>query len=320
MRLYVTGGTGLVGSNIIRLARQESDIDIIASQYGPEPEWQVDYALDPLDLRDLDSIRRTIHNHKPDVVIHTAILLDLLFLTKNRELAWTMTVDATRTLAEACRDVGARLIFVSSDWVFDGTQTLVTEESPPLPVNYYGFMKAISERDLGAMDGMNYAVARMAGIYGCNYAIPGLTRREQGLGFEIAGYVAQQILKKKVATIWTGPSVNDVAHATLASDGADLLLRLARHDAMGIFHCFGSEAINRLDFAYAIVDAFGADRSLIAAVPTDADVLADFVGIRIPYRIRASVEKSVTVLGRMPLNIGEGVARFQQEWLAQYGN
>ena len=43
MRLYITGGTGLVGSNIIRLARQCGDIEIIAAQYGPAPEWEVDY-------------------------------------------------------------------------------------------------------------------------------------------------------------------------------------------------------------------------------------------------------------------------------------
>ena len=48
MKLYVTGGTGLVGSNVIRLARQHGH-EIIASQYGPPPEWTVDYTLDPLD-------------------------------------------------------------------------------------------------------------------------------------------------------------------------------------------------------------------------------------------------------------------------------
>ncbi len=320
MRLYVTGGTGLVGSNVIRLARLDPAIEIIASQYGPEPEWSVDYTLDSLDLRDLNAIKHTIRHHKPDVVVHTAILLDLLYLTTNREAAWTMTVDATRVLAETCREIGARLIFVSSDWVFDGTQPLVTEDSPPLPVNYYGFMKAVSERDLGALDGLDYAVARMAGIYGCNYAIPSLTRTEQGLGFEIAGYVARQISAGNTAEIWTGPNVNDVAHATLASDGAELLLRLARQEATGIFHCFGSETINRLDFAQAIAAAFAAEPSLIVPVPTDADVLAEFAGIRIPFRIQASVEKTATTLGRMPLNIADGVARFQQEWVALFGD
>ena len=59
MKLYVTGGTGLVGSNVIRLARQQGH-EIIASQYGPEPEWDVDYELDPLDMGDVEGARSTL--------------------------------------------------------------------------------------------------------------------------------------------------------------------------------------------------------------------------------------------------------------------
>lgn len=314
MKVYVTGGTGLVGSNIIKLARANYNAEIIASQYGPEPEWQVDYELDSLDIRDEDSIKRSIEKYKPDVVIHSAILLDLVYLTNNREAAWKMVVGSTKAFAEACREIDARLVFVSTDWVFDGTQTLVTEESPPLPVNYYGIMKAVTETMLGAMDNLNYAVGRLAGVYGLNYANPSLARKEQGLGFELVGYVLDRVTQGKVAGIWTGPEANDVAHATLASDGADLLLRLAQHDGTGIFHCFGSEAISRLDFGHAIAETFGADRGLIAAVPTDPEVLTRHAGIRIPFRIRASVEQTAQALGRTPLNVRDGLAAFKNEW------
>ena len=64
MRLYITGGTGLVGSNIIRLARQRNDIEIIAAQYGPAPGWQVDYELDPLDMADTGR-RARVHSPLP---------------------------------------------------------------------------------------------------------------------------------------------------------------------------------------------------------------------------------------------------------------
>ena len=313
MRIYVTGGTGLVGSNIIKLARENYNAEIIASQYGPEPEWAVDYELDPLDIRDHASIKRSVLKYKPDVVIHSAILLDLVYLTNNRENAWAMTVGSTRAFAEACREVNARLVFVSTDWVFDGTQPLVTEDSPPLPVNYYGIMKAITENMLAAMDGLNYGVGRLAGVYGLNYSNPSLARREQGLGFEIIGYVLERILREKVASIWVSEGVNDVAHPTLASDGAAMLLALARHEGNGIFHCFGSEAVSRLDFAHEIAQTFGADRNLIAPVPPDPIVLAQHTGIRIPFRIRASVEKTAHALGRTPLNVAEGLTAFKAE-------
>ena len=119
MKLYVTGGTGLVGSNVIRLARQQGH-EIVASQYGPPPEWTVDYTLDPLDLSDHDAIRRSIRKHDPDAVIHAAAFLEHDTMYTHREMVWSMMVDGTRVMGEACREVGARMVFISSDWVFDG--------------------------------------------------------------------------------------------------------------------------------------------------------------------------------------------------------
>lgn len=319
MRLYVTGGTGLVGSNIIRQARAQHNAEIIASQYGPEPEWKVDYALDPLDISDAEAIRRSVLKYRPDVVIHAAASIDQVWMRRQRERAWEAAVGATLALARACRESGARLVFVSTDWVYDGMTALVKESSPPLPVNYYGIMKAVSEQALGAMDGLNYGVGRLAGVYGLNYANPSLLRREQQLGFELAVYVVDRVTRGQVAEIWSGPKVNALAHASLATDCARQLLRLAGSDATGIFHCFGREAVSRLDFARAVARAFDADPGLVAAVPTDRRELELNAGVEIPWRIRADLSHSHAVLGRRSMNVAEGLAAFRQEWDAFFG-
>ncbi len=318
MRLYVTGGTGLVGSNVIRLARQRG-LEIIASQYGPEPEWQVDYQLDPLDLANHEGIRRSIRQYRPDAVIHSAAILDQIFMDQKRELCWSLMVDGTRAMAEACREVGARLVFVSSDWVFDGRADLVDETSPPNPVNFYGVMKVAAERELGAMEGLNYGVGRLAGIYGLNYAAPSLARKENGLGFDFSVYVIYRLAAGLPAAVWTGPKVNDEAHPTLASDCADMLLRLAQHDGNGIFHCFGSEWIGRVDLAHQIAAAFEADPALIAPTRTDQAVLDEMRHIGIPYRTRANTERTAAALGRRAFNVAEGLAAFRKEWDAFWG-
>lgn len=313
MRLYVTGGTGLVGSNIIRLARQQN-IEIIASQYGPQPEWTVDYELDPLDLADHNAIKASIRKYKPDAVIHSAAIVDQIFMDTKRELSWSIMVDGTRVLAEACREVGARLVFVSSDWVFDGRAPIVDETSPPFPVNFYGVMKVASERELSAMDGLNFGVGRLAGVYGLNYSAPSLLRKDNGLGFDFANFVIHRLAQGLPAPVWTGPKVNDEANPTLASDGADMLLRLAKHDQNGIFHCFGSETINRLELAYQIATAFNADPSLIASIPTDPEVLDIHRHIGIPFRTRAQTDITASALGRTAYNVQEGLHAFKQEW------
>lgn len=318
MRLYVTGGTGLVGGNVIRLARQRN-IEVIASQFGPPPEWDVDYALDPLDLSDHAAIRRSMQKYKPDAVIHAAAILDQIVMDTRREFCWSLMVNGTRVLADACREIGARLVFVSSDWVFDGRAKIVDETSPPNPVNFYGVMKTVSERDLGGMSGLNYGVARLAGVYGLNYAAPSLLRKENGLGFDFSVYVIHRLAAGLPAQVWTGPKVNDEAHPTLASNCADLLLRLARHDGNGIFHCFGSECVNRIDLAHQIALAFEADPALIMPTRTDQAVLDSMRHIGIPYRTRASTERTANALGRRALNVAEGLRAFRAEWEAFHG-
>lgn len=316
MRIYVTGGTGLVGSNVIRLARERYGHEVIASLYGPPPEGAIDYELDSLDMRDARAVRASLEKYRPDAVIHCAALLDQIMMHRERALAWDMMVGGTLAFASACRDIGARLVFVSSDWVFDGREPIVDEDSPPFPVNFYGIMKMASERDLAGMAGLNHAVGRLAGVYGLNYAVPGLLRKEQGLGFDLGNYVIDHINRGKVTPVWMGPNVNDVAHPTLASDGADLLLRLADCRDNGVFHCFGAEAISRLDFAHRLAALFNADPGLIAAVPTDPEVLQAHTGIRIPFRTRARADKTAQVVGRRALSIDDALAAFKAEWEA----
>lgn len=318
MRLYVTGGTGLVGSNIIRAALERYADEVIASLFGPPPEGQITYVLDPLDMRDPAAIRASIEKYKPDGVIHSAALLDQQMLATQRALAWEIMVGSTRAFAHACREIGARLIFVSTDWVFDGRETsILNEDSPPFPVNFYGVMKMASERELSSMDGLNYAVGRLAGVYGLNYAIPSLTRWEQGVGFgDLPNYVVSRLSQRQVAAIWSTEFVNDVAHPTLASDGADMLLRLARHEGSGIFHCFGSEAVSRIELAHTTAEVFELDHGLIAAVPTDPLVVRECLNanIGVPLRLHSSTERTSQALGRRSFNVVEGLQAFRQEW------
>ncbi|MCY4010123.1 MAG: sugar nucleotide-binding protein [Anaerolineaceae bacterium] len=318
MRLFLTGGSGLVGSNVIRAARQQGDWEIIAGHYGPEPEWRAawprDYVLHPLDMADLDAIRSAIAQVRPAAVLHCAALLDHDWLDANRAAAWHVTVAATRTFAEACREHGVRFVFISSDWVFDGQEPFVDEDSPPHPVNFYGIMKFACERELASMDDLDYAVARLAGIYGMNYSNPALLRDENGLGFDLHNFIIKRLTRGQVAPIWMGPKTNDIAHPTLASDGAEQVLRLVRSDRRGIFHCFGSECTSRLEMAYSLADLFGVDRSLLAPVPTDPEVLRAHSRVQIPYRIRSSTEKTAAALGRNTLGVQAALHRFKQEW------
>ena len=177
-------------------------------------------------------------------------------------------------------------------------------------------MKAVCERDIMGVPGLSYGIGRMAGIYGLNYAIPELLMKDNHMGFPITNYIIDRLSQSLIAEVWTGPKVNDMAHASLASDGAEMLLRLAEHDGSGIFHCWGSEAANRLELAHAVADVFDFDHSLIVPVPTDPVVLEHFRHVRIPFRTVANSEKTYEALGRRSYNLVDGLRAFKAELAA----
>ena len=287
---------------------------------GPAPEWEVDYTLDPLDMADTAAVRASIHRFQPDAVIHCAALLDHPYMYANRAAVWQATVGGNLAFAQSCAEIDARYVFVSSDWVFDGQQPLVDEDSPPFPVNIYGFMKAVCERDIMGIKGLRYGIGRLAGVYGLNYSNPSLLRKANDLGFDQGNYIIDQLSRGLIAEIWTGPKVNEVAHPTLASDGAEMLLRLAQHAENGIFHCWGSEAVSRLQLAYHLADVFAIDRALIVPVPTDPFVLDRYRHTRIPFRIVASNEKTCQALGRQTYTVLAGLRDFKAQWDAFQAN
>lgn len=198
--------------------------------------------------------------------------------------------------------------------LYERQQALVDEHSPPFPVNIYGLMKVVCERDIMGIAGLSYGIGRLAGVYGLNYSNPSLLRKKNDVGFDLGNYVIDQLSQGLIAEIWTGPKVNEVAHPTLASDGADMLLRLAEHDENGIFHCWGSEAVSRLQLAHHFADVFEIDRALIAPAPTDPHVLDGYRHIQIPFRIVSSNERSCHALGRTTRKALPGLHDFKQQW------
>ena len=132
MRIYLTGGSGFVGSNFTRVFEAHG-ADVIAPRH------------DDVDLTDAGLVRRSVAATRPDAIVHTAIWNDFAGLVRDRRRAWAEYVDATRNVVKAANGSDAQVVLVSTDWVFDGTQGPADEAEPPNPINAYGFLKAASE-------------------------------------------------------------------------------------------------------------------------------------------------------------------------------
>ena len=313
MRILVTGGTGLVGSNVIQVAQEKTDVQVIATLFSRRLKiaWDVETVF--MDLEDETSIRQAVKACQPEAVIHCAAPRDEDRLEVDHPWGWRVMVAGTRVLAEACRDVGARLIFVSSDWVFgNGGQPPYREDSPPCPVNYFGFLKTIGETIVSSVC-QDSAVVRIAGVYGPNWSDPDYEPTEGvGFGWLVNSYV-HRLSRGQPVVVWTD-HVNVWANPSLASDVADALLTIAREDQRGLFHGCGRDSVSRLQLAQAVADVFGFDRNLVrAATPEEMDIRRLQGKLTAPYDSRLSVAESETRLGRTNLGLIAGLQEFRRQ-------
>ena len=296
MRAWVTGARGFVGSNVVRGFELRG-----AEVRGPSRA--------EVDVTDPAAVRRDVEAFAPDAIVHCAILNDPVALLHDRRATWDGYIGATRNVVDAGNAVGAHVVLVSTDWVFDGTQSGATEDEPPNPINPYGFLKAASE--LVVLErAARGAVARIAGVAGVHLARPGLPRRQDaGLGYLCAS-VVEALSAGQRFTVWESPDINCIATPTLASDAADLMWRIAEGGHEGVLHCVGGESVDRVTLARRTAEAFGLDSELVDVGPPDPAVVA---GMRVPYDTTLDATRSAERLGVELPSLDEMLAGLRAE-------
>jgi dTDP-4-dehydrorhamnose reductase len=246
---------------------------------------------------------------RPDAIVHCAILNDFRRLYAERRAGWDSYVGATRNVVDAANAVGAKVVLVSTDWVFDGTQSGADESTPPNPVNLYGVLKLASELVVTerARDG---AVARVGGVNGVHWARQAAPRlQDAGFGYFVTSVVTALSTGRRF-TVWEGPGINMVATPTLASHGAELMWRIVERDGRGIFHCCGAESAGRRQLADATAGVFGLDPSLLDTgppVPTHLPPAA------VPYDTSLAAEATARALDTQLLSLAEMLERLRRE-------
>ena len=313
MRAYVTGGTGFVGSNIVKVFAERHGATVHCPVHRFVPADMNGFTAERLDLLDDGAVQASVDDFDPDVIVHSMILNDFAAMYADRDLAWRSYVGTTQNLARAADRVEAKLILVSTDWVFDGTQSGADEDTPPNPVNLYGVLKLASEQTAMLSAG-RAAVARVSAVSGMHWMRDSTPRVQDG-GF---GYFVTSIVDALEAGrwfgVWEADNINMVASPSLASECAEVMWRIAAAEsAAGVFHCCAGESTGRMDLARLACEVFDLDPSLLSSSAPDRSGVGAVGAFPIPYDTSLTVRRTREVLGYEPPGIRELLVRFRHE-------
>jgi len=294
MRVLVTGATGFVGGNVSRVFQVLGDQLLCAVRRRPPEGFGHPWRL--TDLMDAADVRRALEDHQAQAVIHLASRNDLLDLCRDRRGAYEDYVATTRRIVDAANGAGAAVLYVSTDWVFDGTGHMVPEDEPVSPVNLYGLLKAQSEQTV--LDRARHGlVARIGGVQGTHLVRPA-TPRQQDAGF---GYLVLSIVdalsQGRSFEVWKSDRINSVATPVLASDAGRLMRRALEVGADGVLHLVGARPVTRRELALRACEVFGLDAGLLRFVPPPAAAVGE---IPVPRDTSLSTERTRAVLDVEP--------------------
>lgn len=284
-KVLVVGGTGLVGNALVR-AWKDKGTEVAAATY----HCHASGGFLQLDMRSEAQVRALLAAHRPAVVAVPAANPFVDYCELHPAETREVNVAGTLNVARACRDIGARMIFYSSDYVFDGVKGTYTEEDAPSPINEYGRQKAEAEAGVLASDPRNL-VLRTSGAYGWQWEPKNFVLQVR------AKLAAGQPMRVADGVRYNPTYVENLAAITVA---------LVEAGSGGIFHAVGAEEIERYEFAALAASAFGLDASLIARV-TAGEFKAPAARPKQSSLITDKVRRAVP--GVPPIGVAEGLKR-----------
>lgn len=276
MKILITGCNGFLGSNIIK-EFSKSNYELIGTSLNDKKSFNKIF-FEKGDLLDIEFVKSLIHFYNPDVVINTAALADVDFCEKNPEEAYKLNVLTAENIAKAIEREDTKLIHISSDQLFEGTNSFYSEEDIPKPINVYGKTKLEAENSCLTYH-KNTIVVRT------NFFGWSPQDHKPTLGEWIFNSLKDGTEIKMFNNVFFSP----IEVSLLANS----IEKLFTSDYVGILNIAGNERISKYELGIKIAEQFGFDSSLIKSVRIEQ---SNSGAIR-PLDMSLSVEKYEKILG-----------------------
>ena len=236
VKVLITGSAGQLGTDLVASANH-AGLDVIATSHAD------------LDITDRNSVSQKIASAAPEAIIHAAAWTAVDACESDIKKAMAINSDGTANVANAARQIGARVIYISTDYVFDGTKaTPYIESDIPNPQSVYGASKLAGERHLDLNQDSVVRISWVCGEHGNNMV---------------------KTILRLAATSPTLTFVDDqIGSPTFTSDIAPVLVDFARESRTGIWHLTNQGTTSWFGFAQDVLRAAELDPNRVQPIAT----------------------------------------------------
>lgn len=280
MKILGTGLSGLVGSRVTELM-PEFSFENLSLETG-------------VDITDKASVDGYFSKSDAPWVFHMAAYTDVQKAETERDTAWKVNVLATEHIAQNCKKFGKKLLYIDTDYAFDGKKKTYTEDDPPHPLGLYAVTKTEGAKRTLAL-GAQGLVIRISNPY-----------RAHPVGKK--DWV-HKMLERLTAGQTITAAADQLFSPTFIDDIAAALKALIKNDASGIYHVVSAPALSPFDAAVTIAREFGLDTKLVGKT-TFAEM---FVGRAPAPQYAALSNGKITALGVVMHTFAQGIALVREQ-------
>lgn len=227
-KVLITGGSGQLGHDI---KKKLDELGVIA--YAP--------TTSEMDITNKEEVLRVISEFAPDVIFHCAAYTAVDKAEEEKERCYDVNVNGTKNITDAANNINAKVVYISTDYVFDGAKEGIYEiEDKTSPINYYGYTKLCGEEIIKTLN--DYLIVRISWVFGIN---------------------GKNFVKTMLKLSETRDEINVVSDQygspTYTEDLTDLLIEMVEKNKCGVFHATNEGFCSWYEFAKYIFEINNVD-------------------------------------------------------------
>lgn len=259
MKILVTGATGMLGHDFCKiLSRKQTVVGLSRGSMNVKNSDFSGVEFDVADIAKRENVIEVIVKHKPDLIIHCAAISDVDYCELNPEIAFKINTDGTKNVADSSEELGAYLISISTDYVFDGEKkTAYLESDKANPINIYGKSKLEAEEYIQA-NLEKFLIIRSSWMFG--------TGRKNFVDSILDSAINNRQIRAISDKFGSPTYTIDLVMAI-----SDMIDKIAAGETIsGIYHITNAGICSRYEFAKEILGYVGINREVMAIQGKDA--------------------------------------------------